>query len=104
MIVRLWRGEVRAGMADAYEQLMISRAIPDYRAINGNMGAWCLRRSRGSKVEFLMLTMWKDMESVRSFAGEEVARAKYYDFDPDYLLTLPEEVEHFEGRQSAPDR
>lgn len=101
MIVRLWRGEVGTGKADTYEQLMIRRAIPDYRAVKGNMGAWCLRRPMGDTVEFMMLTMWRDLDSVRSFAGEQVTRARYYDFDAAYLLALPEEVEHFESRQGA---
>ena len=33
--------------------------------------------------------------AIRRFAGDDLLRAKYYDFDPDYLLELEAEVTHF---------
>ena len=101
MIVRMWRGETASGKAGAYAQLMLDRAIPDYRTVPGNLAAWCLRRDRGAVVEFLMLTLWRDMEAIRAFAGADVATARYYDFDPEFLIEMTEEVEHFERLEPA---
>jgi len=43
-----------------------------------------------------MFTLWDDMDAIGRFAGQELAKAKYYDFDADYLLELEPEVTHFE--------
>ena len=43
-----------------------------------------------------MFTLWDDLDAIRRFAGDELTRAKYYDFDPDFLLELEPEVTHFE--------
>jgi hypothetical protein len=43
-----------------------------------------------------MFTLWEDMEAIRRFAGDELTKAKYYDFDHDYLLELEPQVTHFE--------
>jgi hypothetical protein len=42
-----------------------------------------------------MLTLWEDEAAIRRFAGDDLLRAKYYDFDPDYLLEMEPEVTHF---------
>lgn len=94
MIARKWTGVVLAASASEYLELMQSVAIPDYRRISGNLGAWCLHSRRGNVVEVTMLTFWRDLASIESFAGADVLRAKYYDFDDHYLLWKTEIVEH----------
>jgi hypothetical protein len=71
-------------------------ALPDYRAIEGNRGAWCLHQETDGIVTVIMLTFWDDMGAIAKFAGEEVDKAKYYDFDSDYLIAFPERVDHLE--------
>ena len=44
-----------------------------------------------------MLTFWEDEAAIRRFAGADMAHAKYYDFDADYLLEMEPEVLHFEA-------
>ena len=94
-VARIWTGRVRRDDADAYAALMRSTAVPDYRAIPGNLGAWVLRRDDDAGTEIAMLTMWDSLEAVRRFAGEPADRARYYDFDAAYLLERPERVDHF---------
>jgi hypothetical protein len=72
------------------------RRVADYRATQGNRGAWCLHRHEGDIVHVEMFTLWDDLEAIRRFAGDELTKAKYYDFDPDFLLELEPEVTHFE--------
>ncbi len=102
MVVRLWRGRVPWEKADAYARFLAERAVPDYRSVPGNLGVYVLRRELGEAVEFSTLTLWRDLEAVRAFAGEDYARAKYYPEDQDFLLEFPEEVEHFEVVAKSP--
>ncbi|WP_338424525.1 hypothetical protein [Sphingopyxis kveilinensis] len=95
MIARRWSGMVLREQSAEYLRLMREVAIPDYRAIDGNLAAMCLHSARGQVVEVTMLTFWRDMDAIAAFAGAEPTIAKYYDFDSDFLLWQAREVEHF---------
>lgn len=96
MIARIWTGEVPLERADEYLELMVSTAIPDYMATPGNRGAFCLRRHPEDHAEFLMLTFWQSIDSIKAFSGDDVSVAKYYDFDPDLLLEMRPRADHYE--------
>ncbi|HEY4070514.1 MAG TPA: hypothetical protein VGM04_03040 [Sphingomicrobium sp.] len=95
MIARRWHGRVPAAKADEYLKLTKDVGLADYRRTPGNISAWCFHRSDGDVVHVETLSFWDDMEAIRRFAGEELTKAKYYDFDPDFLLELEPEVVHF---------
>jgi hypothetical protein len=96
MIARRWHGRVPAEKADEYLKLMKDVGLADYRSTPGNIAAWCLHRGDGAIVHVEMLTLWDGLDAIRRFAGEELTKAKYYEFDPDFLLELEPEVTHFE--------
>ncbi|HVH48745.1 MAG TPA: hypothetical protein VM760_02555 [Sphingomicrobium sp.] len=96
MIGRRWHGQVPADKADEYLRLMAEVGLPDYRSTNGNRGAWCRHRRDGDVTHVEMFTLWDDEASIRRFAGDDPLKAKYYEFDPDYLLELEPEVTHFD--------
>ena len=100
MIGRRWHGRVPADKAGRYLRLMAEVGLPDYRSTEGNRGAWCLHRCDGDVVHVEMFTLWDDLEAIRRFAGNELTKAKYYEFDPDFLLELEPEVIHFEVIQT----
>ncbi len=97
MIARRWHGRVPASKSADYPRPMAGIGLPDYRATEGNRGAWCLSRRDGDIVHVEMFTLWEEEAAIRRFAGADLKRAKYYDFDPDYLLELEPEVVHFEA-------
>ncbi len=96
MIARRWHGRVPAEKAREYLRLMKEVGLPDYRSTEGNHGAWCLHRREGDLVHVEMFTFWEDEAAIRRFAGVDLLKAKYYDFDADFLLELEPEVTHFE--------
>jgi heme-degrading monooxygenase HmoA len=96
MIVRLWHGRVSTDKAAAYREFLNTRAIPDYQSIPGNLSAHILERAEGSITHFITLTFWKNMESIKRFAGESVEVAKYYPEDTDFLLEFEPAVVHYE--------
>jgi heme-degrading monooxygenase HmoA len=95
MIIRIWHGRTSLPLGDAYEQFLRSRAIPDYRSVAGNLGAFVLRRDESDACHFLTVSLWSSMEEIQAFAGEPVERAKYYDEDRDYLLEFEPTVVHY---------
>ncbi len=94
-IARIWHGRVPNAKADEYLELMEQVALPDYRAVHGNRGAYALRRDDGDVSHVLMLTLWGSLDAVRAFAGDPVDAAKYYDFDANYLLEFEPTASHY---------
>jgi heme-degrading monooxygenase HmoA len=96
MIARIWHGATPAARADEYLDLMRTVAIPDYRSVPGNKGAYALRRMEGDTAHFLMVTFWESEDAIRAFAGDDIGKAKYYDFDKNFLLELEPVSLHYE--------
>jgi heme-degrading monooxygenase HmoA len=96
MITRIWHGRTTAAKDVEYLNLMRTVAIPDYRSIPGNKGAYALRRIEDDTAHFLMVTFWESEDAVRAFAGDDNCVAKYYDFDKSSLLELEPTSTHYE--------
>ena len=96
MIARTWRGAVRAEDADAYVQYLEETGLSAYRATPGNQGVYGLRRIDGDRCEFLLVTLWDDMDAVRAFAGDDPTRAVYYPEDNRFLVERNSIVEHYD--------
>lgn len=96
MIARIWHGRTRAELADAYFVFLKERAVPDYQSISGNRGVFLFRRVDGPEAHFLTLTHWDSLEAIEAFAGADIAKAKYYPEDADFLLEFEPTVEHYE--------
>ena len=56
-----------------------------------------MRRRDSDCCHFWTVTEWKDIESVKAFAGDDYERAKYYPADQGVLLEFEEHVIHCEG-------
>ena len=103
MIVRMWHGRVPTSRADAYAEFLRQRAIPDYRAVKGNLSVNILARREEAVTHFVTLTYWDSLESIKGFAGQDVSVAKYYPEDKDFLLEFEPTVVHYEvlGKEPA---
>jgi heme-degrading monooxygenase HmoA len=75
MISRHWRGLAKAEFAQAYVEHLQTETFPAIRKLRGFVGAEILRRDVPKGVEFLVVTRWASMDSIRAFAGDEVDTA-----------------------------
>ena len=96
MIARIWHGTTKATDAHAYGEFLKQRAVPDYAGVAGNKGVHILRRVDGETAHFLTLTYWESREAIRAFAGDDIAKAKYYPEDKGFLLEFEPTVQHFQ--------
>ena len=96
MIARIWHGKTRVEDYEAYTTFLKERAIPDYRGTKGFLRLVFLRNIRENEGHFTLITFWENLEAIRTFAGEDYKKAKYYPEDQNYLLEFEENVAHFE--------
>jgi heme-degrading monooxygenase HmoA len=89
VIARIWRGQATAENARRYRQHATEGVFPSLANLPGHRGAYLLRRKIGDQVEFLAVTLWDTIDSIKGFAGENPetavvepeARAVLSDFD-----------------------
>ena len=106
MIVRNWEGRVPRLKSPEYLRLMREVMLPDYHSAPGNRGAWCLHRRQDDVVHVRMVSHWESWDAIQAFAGADIDRPRSYYFDKDFLLEIPEKVEHWEmqdGRAAGTD-
>jgi len=75
MIARHWRGLVQRDRADAYVEHLQSETLPQLVQLAGFHDAKVLRRDLPQGVEFLVVTIWESLDSIRAFAGNDVESA-----------------------------
>ena len=96
MIIRMWRGPVPKAKREAYVGYLQKTGLGDYAKTPGCKGVYLLCRDIGDQVEFLTMTMWDSIESVKAFAGEDYMKSRYYPEDEKFLTVFNPLVEHFE--------
>jgi heme-degrading monooxygenase HmoA len=71
MIARHWRGIAKREFADAYVEHLHAETFPQLVQLPGFHDASILRRDVEQGVEFLVVTVWKSLDAIRSFAGND---------------------------------
>ena len=102
MIARTWHGITEASKADEYLDYLNKTGVAQYRAIQGNLGVYVLRRIEGNKAHFLLLTLWESEDAIKRFAGSDMEKAKYYSEDEQFLLELEPTGTHYEVMVKPP--
>lgn len=96
-IVRRWSGLIRTADRDAYVRYVAETGGDDYARCADNLGAEIHTRDLGDGTsEVVTLSWWSSLEAIERFAGKDVARARYYPQDDQYLLRKPRRVAHFD--------
>jgi len=101
MIARIWTGFVRESDKDTYYDYLKKTGLDEYASIPGNRGIQVLRRLRDGKCEFTIITLWDSYDAIRTFAGTDFEKAKYYPEDTKFLLQLDPNVKHYEVMEAA---
>ncbi|MEP6484214.1 MAG: hypothetical protein ABJB01_07175 [Rudaea sp.] len=96
VIARMWHGRTSVAKADEYLAFLETRALPDYRGVAGNVGAFVFRRIAVDSAHFLTVSNWNSFAAIETFAGADIAVAKYYPEDSQFLLEFEPNVEHYE--------
>lgn len=102
MIARIWRGRVHAHDLAAYRKYVQRTGLCDYRATPGNRGAYLLFSVESDVAHVMTYSLWEDRKSIQAFAGDDIARTRYYPEDERYLMELPAYLEHFEIVEAVP--
>ena len=104
MIARMWRGQAKAANADAYERFVTTKVFAELRSISGHRGAYLLKRllENGNEIEFIAVTLWESLASIRGFAGDDIERAVVEPEARAILSSFDDFVRHFQLAHATP--
>jgi len=91
MTARIWKGVAKKEDTKRYLAYLKATGLKDYAATRGNLGTYVLTRQGGGNTEFLLLSIWRSMDDIKGFAGEDVEKAVYYPEDREYLLDMAQQ-------------
>jgi heme-degrading monooxygenase HmoA len=70
VIIRVFRPTIRAGKEAEFESFLRDTAVPLVSQQSGLIAQHVGRPRDPSSTEFVYVTVWEDVESIRAFAGE----------------------------------
>ncbi len=74
-IIRVFRAIVKPGKNDEFQSFFLDAALPLVRSQDGLLAVTIGLPSEVSPNEFLMISVWDSLDSLRKFAGEEWSKA-----------------------------
>ena len=70
MIIRVFRPTIHPGKEDEFEAFLQETAVPLVSQQSGLVAQQVGKPRGSSSTEYLYVTVWDDVESIRAFAGE----------------------------------
>ncbi|HET9562075.1 MAG TPA: antibiotic biosynthesis monooxygenase [Propionibacteriaceae bacterium] len=99
VIIRVFRPTIHPGKESEFESFLHSEAIPLVSRQSGLIAQHVGRPHDSSSTEYLYVTVWEDVESIRAFAGERWQEAV---ITPDEEHLLKDTwIEHYEVIQTG---
>ncbi len=101
VIIRVFRVRVKPGKQGQYERMVREQILPFLRSQPGLMNLHAGARAKDHPDEFMVVSVWKDLDSVRKLAGDDWQ--KPVSIPGEAELVERSEVEHFEGIEAPGD-
>ena len=70
MIIRVFRPTIRPGQESAFESFLYDTAIPLVSRQQGLVAQHVGKPRDPASTEYVYVTVWEDVDSIRAFAGE----------------------------------
>jgi heme-degrading monooxygenase HmoA len=96
MIVRTWRCVAPKHLPDGYITHFHQTVLPHLKVNDGFMGALLLRRETAEGMEFVVVTQWDSMDSIKKIAGDDHERAVVEPGDMEILISYDPTVAHYD--------
>lgn len=94
-IHRIWRAFASDG-GDAYREHFKDHVLPTLERIDGFMAATLVKRTQGEVSELIVTSVWRSMEAIKTFAGEDVEQAVVAADATQCLTDWERRVRHYE--------
>ena len=71
MIVRIFRAKIHKTRVSDFKRMVQEQSIPWLESSEGMLGYFPAEPFGDNEQEFVMITLWRDIESLKAFAGTD---------------------------------
>jgi heme-degrading monooxygenase HmoA len=96
VIARLWSAHTTLTKAPAYVEHLRKEVLPTLKKVDGYAGTMLLEREVDGPVEIIVITLWRSLDTIRGFAGDDLEEAVVADEATSLLTRFDRRVRHFE--------
>lgn len=96
MIARLWSARATPQNWSAYEKHFIDHVVPELRTQKGYVASNLLQRKDGEEIAITVMTFWRSLESIDTFAGPDREAAVISPNVTAFLSSYDMRVQHFD--------
>jgi heme-degrading monooxygenase HmoA len=96
MVARIWSARATPANWPAYESHFAEGVLPQLRAIDGYVSANLLKREADGQIEITVITVWRSLEAIHSFAGPDRETAVVAPNAAALLIDYDRRVRHYE--------
>jgi heme-degrading monooxygenase HmoA len=96
MIARLWSARATPENWPAYERHFTDNVIPELRAQKGYVASNLLKRQAGAEIEITVISFWRSLEEIDTFAGADCEAAVVAPQAAAFLASYDRKVLHYE--------
>jgi heme-degrading monooxygenase HmoA len=96
VIARVWSAQTTLAQAPNYVEHLRTQVLPSIRKVEGYVEAMLLQREGPSAVEIVVITFWRSVDSIRSFAGADLEQAVVAEEAAALLTQFDQRVRHYE--------
>jgi heme-degrading monooxygenase HmoA len=97
VIARVWSARTTTARAPAYADHLRAHVLPALRGLEGYAGAQLLERDASGATEIIVITYWRSLDAVRSFAGADMEQAVVAEEAAALLTDFDRRVRHYEA-------
>ena len=96
MICRIWHGFTTSENADQYATMLRKDVLPGIGRVQGYLGAQLMRKNHKTETEFITITYFDSLDSVKAFAGDDYTKAVIHPEAGKLLTHYDERSKHYE--------
>ena len=71
MIVRIFRAKIRKNQISKFKRMVQEQSIPWLESSEGMLGYFPAEPFGKNEQEFVMITLWRDLDALEAFAGTD---------------------------------
>jgi heme-degrading monooxygenase HmoA len=96
VIARVWTARTSPAEAPLYAVHLKTHVLPELRQLDGYFGAVLLQRTVADEIEIVVVTSWRSIDAIRSFAGAGLEEAVVADEAAALLTQFDRRVRHYD--------
>lgn len=96
MISRQWKCILKEEAHDAYINFLNEVVFAAAKALPGFVEASILKREAEHGLEFMVTTLWEDLNSIKAFAGDDISLAMVPVAAQQMMISFDKTVTHYE--------